>query len=125
MFLIFISHIVYSHSSTTHATQFYNKVIEECKTAAIAGHTIIMIILGQADTGKTTLINNIRSDLSRMGINVAMTAITGIASCLLFGGQTIHSYIGRFSAQHIVSELQYNDKKGYQKDHHYRYHNNS
>ena len=54
----------------------------DCKTAAIAGHNI-MIILGQAGTGKTTLNNNIRSDLSRMGKNVAMTATTGIASCYL------------------------------------------
>ena len=46
----------------------------ECKTAAIAGHNI-MIILGQLN-------NNIRY-LSRMSKNVAMTATTGIASCYL------------------------------------------
>ena len=66
------------------------EVSEECKTAAIAEHN--MIALGQACTGKTTLINNNRSDLSRMGKNVAMSVTTDIASCLLFCGQTIHSW---------------------------------
>ena len=50
-----------------------------------------------------------------MGKNVAITTTSGIASCLLFGGQTIHSWAGigdgRFSAQHIVSELHYNNNK--------------
>ena len=94
------------------------EVSEECKPAAIAGHNLIT--LGQEGTGKTTQITNIRSYLTRMSKNAAMTANTGIASCLLFGGQIIHSWAGigdgRFSAQHIVSELHYNDAKNATED---------
>ena len=79
----YLSHISFLHTrlQRTH-TQCYTewKLVKNAKQ------------LQETGTGKTTLINNIRSYLSIVGKNVAMTATTGIASCLLIVGQTIHSW---------------------------------
>lgn len=65
------------------------RAVMEC---AVSGHN--MIILGQAGTGKTSLINNIFTKLTKIGRKVKMTATTGLASSLLPKGQTIHRLTG-------------------------------
>ena len=73
-------------------TWFLHTRLQRTRTQCYKKWKLVKNAKQETGTGETTLINNIRSDLSIMGKNVAMTATTGIASCLQIVGQTIHSW---------------------------------
>jgi hypothetical protein len=56
---------------------------------------LLMIVQGQAGTGKTTLTEQITETFSVLGVRglLAKTATTGVAATLI-GGQTLHSWAG-------------------------------
>jgi len=69
---------------------------------AIKRHDSIVMILGRAGTGKTTLI---RSILENEGGNQVVVAPTGVAAVNV-GGQTIHSFFRIPPRLHNLSEIQ-------------------
>ena len=71
---------------------------------AVKGHNLL--ILGQAGSGKTFLINNIFTALSIAKKRVAITATTGIASTHLCAtSTTIHKWAGLEDGRHTEPEL--------------------
>lgn len=82
-------------------------VAENIVESARLGHNFM--ILGQAGTGKSTLLKRIKEELRGIGKNVVMTASTGIAASLI-SGRTLHSWAklgdGRLTASQIVSKME-------------------
>ena len=64
----------------------------EAFNAILNGHNIA--ILGQAGTGKSTLIRSAAVNLRKEKKRVAITASTGIAATQYHGGTTIHKWAG-------------------------------
>jgi len=75
---------------------------EQQALAAIKGKQPVIMILGRAGTGKTTLI---RSILEQDGDNQVVVAPTGVAA-INAGGQTIHSFFRIPPRLHNLSEIQ-------------------
>ena len=64
-----------------------------------------MLILGEAESGKTTLLNRIRDVLLSNKITVALTATDGIAASFLQDGLTIPSFTGIQCGRYTDAEL--------------------
>ena len=63
---------------------------EKIFSAVLERHNVL--ILGQAGTGKTTLIKKIYNIFKESEIKVKVLACTGIASTLLPDASTVHSF---------------------------------
>ena len=76
----------------------------------LEGHNLLL--LGQAGTGKTATICKFEKLLSEKGLNVCMTASTGIAAAR-FRGTTLHRFAGildmRHSSEVIIAQILHND----------------
>ncbi|XP_077998607.1 uncharacterized protein LOC144451594 [Glandiceps talaboti] len=80
--------------------------------AAVMGHSFLL--LGQAGTGKTTLLKKVCNVLTtQQKKSVKMTAMTGMAASLLPGGTTIHRLIGlmdgRYTSNHLAEKILHDD----------------
>ncbi|XP_070209716.1 uncharacterized protein [Littorina saxatilis] len=77
--------------------------MEEARELVELGHNVI--ILGQAGTGKTTLVAELCHSLRLSGRKVAVTATTGIAcQSLPVGAMTLHRWSGIADGRHSVRE---------------------
>ena len=65
---------------------------EQIFSAVLERHNVL--ILGQAGTGKTTLIKKIYNIFKESEVKVKVLACTGIASTLLPDASTVHSFFG-------------------------------
>jgi len=67
-----------------------------------------ILITGQAGTGKSHLVRKISAHCDRMRRNIAITAMTGAAACLI-NGKTIHSWgslgVGDKSAAYLADKI--------------------
>jgi adenylylsulfate kinase-like enzyme len=75
------------------------------------GHNVI--ITGQADTGKSFIINELYQLLARQGKNVRITATTGIASTMFPDATTLHSFFGlmdgRFRTAQLINKISFDN----------------
>ena len=80
---------------------------EKIFSAVLERHNVL--ILGQAGTGKTTLIKKIYNIFKESEIKVKVLACTGIASTLLPDASTVHSFFGlldgRFEEEELVERV--------------------
>ena len=79
----------------------------EIKAAVRKNHNVL--VLGQAGTGKTSLLKDIYKEQKSLGRNVQISASTGIAATLLPGARTVHSFFGildgRFTNEEMFQRL--------------------
>ena len=79
----------------------------EIKAGVRKNHNVL--VLGQAGTGKTSLLKDIYKEQKSLGRNVQITASTGIAATLLPGAKTVHSFFGildgRFTNEEMFQRL--------------------
>ena len=79
----------------------------EIKAAIRKNHNVL--VLGQAGTGKTSLLKDIYKEQKSLGRNVQITASTGIAATVLPGAKTVHSFFGildgRFTNEEMFQRL--------------------
>lgn len=78
--------------------QFAHDIVAAHLLENLAGHKplqLLMIVQGQAGTGKTTLTKQITETFSVLGVQglLGKTAMTGIVA-MLIGGQMLHSWAG-------------------------------
>ena len=75
------------------------------------GHNVL--VLGQAGCGKSFLLSKVYSELKSKGKNVHAVGTTGISSCHLPRGQTLHKFFGlldgRFSNAQLLSRINSDD----------------
>ena len=80
---------------------------EKIFSAVLERHNVL--ILGQAGTGKTTLIKKIYNIFKESEVKVKVLACTGIASTLLPDASTVHSFFGlldgRFEEEELVERV--------------------
>ena len=80
---------------------------EKIFSAVLERHNVL--ILGQAGTGKTTLIKKIYNIFKESEVKVKVLACTGISSTLLSDASTVHSFFGlldgRFEGEELVERV--------------------
>ena len=64
-----------------------------------------VFLTGSAGVGKTTLLQTLKEELDRVGMNTVLTSTTGLSAFNL-GGVTIHKFMG-INIQKDVSYLKY------------------
>ena len=89
-----------------------NDLQKKALKVALDGHNVL--VTGAAGTGKTFLVRHMFHELSKRGINVSITASTGIACTLYNQAMTLHKWSGigdgRYSKETIRSVVSNNVK---------------
>lgn len=87
------------------------KVIDEIISATLGGHNTL--VLGQAGTGKSTLITKLYGILKEKNKVVRVAATTGLAATRLPIGTTVHHLFGlldgRFSKEQLIARVTHDD----------------